>query len=262
MDFKINVIVAAVILPSLSSEIMATEIPQRASKISFFTEEYAPVSFTNIESGETEGMAVDIVKMIAKDVGDEAEIKIMPWARAYRQAQDKKNAAVFTTVRTEDREDLFKWVGPLLLSSDNFYALKDSSISIKYSEELFGVRKIAVPRGWYTHEELMDIGFPNVIPVREPVMMFRLLSRKRVDLIVTDNISFYTKKHMVGSQDMLDYKDVKIVFPYKDSYGYIAFNKDTSDDIIKRWQRSLDRMKSSGQFGQIYEKWLPHAKQP
>lgn len=262
MDFKLNMIIAALIMSSAAHAEKSAELIKQPSKIKFFTEQYAPVSFTNIDNGKVDGMAVEIVKKIAEDVGDLAEIEIMPWARAYKQAQEKENSAVFTTVRTEDREEKFKWVGPILLSSDSFYALKDSKLSIKYSEELFGVRKIAVPRGWYTHEELMEIGFANVIPVREPVMMFRLLLRNRVDLIVTDNISLYTRGNMVGTQDVLSYNDVKVVFPYKDSYGYIAFNKNTSDSVVNRWQQSLDKMKKSGHFGQIYEKWLPHAKQP
>lgn len=262
--FELNKLILAMIISSVASYCFADESePQRQpSKIKFFTEQYAPVSFTNIDNGEVDGMAVEIVRKIAADVGDLADIEIMPWARAYRLATEEDGSAVFTTIRTEEREGNFKWVGPILLSSDGFYALKDSGLSIKYSEELFGVRKIAVPRGWYTHEELMEIGFPNLIPVREPIMMFRLLLRKRVELIVTDNISFYTRGNMVGTQDVLNYNDVKVVFPYKDSYGYIAFNKNTDDSIIKRWQDSLDKMKSSGEFGQIYEKWLPHAKQP
>lgn len=262
MEIRFSMVIAVLMVSSMAHAEKTAEPTKQASKIKFFTEQYAPVSFTNIDNGKIDGMAVEIVRKIASDVGDIAEIEIMPWARAYKQAQDKENSAVFTTVRTEEREKGFKWVGPILLSRDSFYALKDSDLSIKYSEELFGVRKIAVPRGWYTHEELMEIGFPNVIPVREPIMMFRLLLRKRVDLIVTDNISFYTRGNMVGTQDILSYNDVKIVFPYRDSYGYIAFNKNTGDDVVKRWQDSLDRMKSSGEFSQIYEKWLPHAKQP
>jgi polar amino acid transport system substrate-binding protein len=45
-----------------------------------------------------------------------ADIKIWPWARGYETALKEKNTVLFSTTRTEARENLFKWVGPIMPS--------------------------------------------------------------------------------------------------------------------------------------------------
>ena len=54
----------------------------------------------------------------------------MPWAQGYTMAQRQPNVALYSTTRTESRENLFKWVGPLATMKWVFFAKAGSGIKI------------------------------------------------------------------------------------------------------------------------------------
>jgi polar amino acid transport system substrate-binding protein len=70
-----------------------------------------------------------------KSNGEEYEIRLMPWARAYKQIINKPNKILFSMTRTPQREYLFKWVGPIANNSFVFYARSDSKITINSLED-------------------------------------------------------------------------------------------------------------------------------
>ena len=59
--------------------------------------------------------------------GDGNEIKVYPWARGYHLLETTRNTALFSTTRTESREYLFKWVGPLAEKKIGLFARKGSA---------------------------------------------------------------------------------------------------------------------------------------
>jgi len=58
----------------------------------------------------------------------------------------------------------------------------------------------------------------------------------------------------------MDMNDVKSVFNLSTNMSYITFSKGTSPELVARWQKALDDMKTDGTFRQIYAKWLPTEK--
>lgn len=228
--------------------------------IQLYTEEYAPLSYSH--KGQARGLVVDVVKELLHRLDVTANIQVVPWARAYHSAQHTPNTAAFVTMRTKERNPLFKWVGPITLSNDSFYALKDSKIQVRNSQELASVKSIAVPRDWFTYQELHAKGMRNLLGVTDPSQMFQLLRLGRVPLILTDNLNFYAKGEAAALIGNLRKEDVRVVYPYRSAYGYISFWKGTPDDEIKRWQTELDLMKLDGSFSRIYQRWLPGETEP
>ena len=47
---------------------------------------------------------------------------------------------------------------------------------------------IAIPRDWFSYQELRNLGLQNLLGVTEPEQMFKLLKRGRVKLIVADRV--------------------------------------------------------------------------
>ena len=72
--------------------------------------------------GNIYGMSTQLVKAIQQQVGDTTTIEVFPWARAYAIAVSSANVAVYDTIRTADRENKFKWVGPIKIYTVNLYA--------------------------------------------------------------------------------------------------------------------------------------------
>ena len=61
-------------------------------KISIVTEEYPPFNYT--EDGHEKGLATDVVLAVLKQMGMQADIRSLPWARAYDTAVNGKDVMI------------------------------------------------------------------------------------------------------------------------------------------------------------------------
>ena len=144
------------------------------------------------DDGIADGMASELVRALLQHLGETASIQAVPWSRGYHIVQNTPGTALFATIRNAEREPHFKWVGPIMLAQDAYYGLKGSGPKIDQPAQLHEVGPIAVPRNWFTYQELSAAGMPNLLGVTEPEQMFRMLRHGRVKLIVADNLSFYS----------------------------------------------------------------------
>ncbi len=223
----------------------------QAEPLRLYTEEYPPLNYS--EDGEPTGLATEVVREIMRRTGQNAPISVVPWARGYQLAQLRPNTGLFVTMRTAEREHLFKWVGPLIRSITGFYALRRAALHIASLDEARQFDAIAVPRDWYSQQRLQAEGFANLYPVTEPAQMVRMLKRGRVQLVVLDNLSL----NALLAQGGIRAGEVELLYSFMHSDAYIAFSPQTDVALISRWQGELDEMKADGSFAAIYRKWLP-----
>ncbi|WP_256582919.1 ABC transporter substrate-binding protein [Pseudomonas sp. HMWF032] len=222
-----------------------------AEPLRLFTEEYPPINFS--ENGKPTGLATEVVEAIMHRSGQSAPISVVPWARGYQEALQRPNTGLFVTMRTREREQLFKWVGPITRNVTSFYALRRSFLSISRIEEAREYGEIAVPRDWYSHQRLLAEGFNNLTPVTGPAQVVSMLKRGRVKLMVLDNLSISA----LLAQGDIQRDEVQLLFDFMHSDSYIAFSQQTDDVLVSRWQQELEAMKNDGSFAAIHQKWLP-----
>ena len=234
----------------------ALSLAVQAQPLRLYTEEYPPINFS--ENGQPTGLATEVVQAIMQRTGQNAPITVVPWARGYQQALSRPNTGLFVAMRTREREQLFKWVGPITHNVTSFYALRRSFVSIQRLEEAREYGEIAVPRDWYSHQSLLARGFTNLTPVTGPAQVVSMLKRGRVKLMVLDNLTLSA----LLAQGDIQADEVQLLFEFMHSDSYIAFSQATDDALIARWQRELDSMKGDGRFAAIHEKWLPGAALP
>lgn len=223
----------------------------QAQPLRLYTEEYPPINFS--KNGEPTGLATEVMQAIMQRTGQNAPISVVPWARGYQLALTRANTGLFVTMRSREREQLFKWVGPITRNVTSFYALRRSFLSISRLEEAREYGEIAVPRDWHSHQRLLAEGFSNLTPVTGPAQVVSMLKRGRVKLMVLDNLSL----NALLAQGDIQADEVQLLFNFMHSDSYIAFSQQTDDALITRWQRELDTMKSDGSFAAIHQKWLP-----
>ncbi|MFI8381500.1 substrate-binding periplasmic protein [Pseudomonas sp. NPDC079086] len=223
----------------------------QAQPLRLYTEEYPPINFS--KNGEPTGLATEVVQAIMQRTGQNAPISVVPWARGYQLALTRANTGLFVTMRTREREQLFKWVGPITRNVTSFYALRRSFLSINRLDEAREYGEIAVPRDWYSHQRLLAEGFSNLTPVTGPAQMVSMLKLGRVKLMVLDNLGL----NALLAQGDIQADEVQLLFSFMHGDTYIAFSQQTDDALISRWQRELDTMKSDGSFAAIHQKWLP-----
>ena len=201
------------------------------------------------ESGNPAGVTIDLVKDLMRRQGITATISILPWKRAYHMGLHENNVVLLETTRTKEREDLFKWVGPILVLKRLIYSRADYDGTLKNIEDMKHVGKICVLRGSSNESYLKALGLTNIYPVATPLQCLKMLQVNRVQL-------FYTSE--IGMDGLLKEQNLapdsfKGVFHLKKEYLYLAFSKDISDLKIESWQAALEDSKRDGTIANIYQ---------
>jgi polar amino acid transport system substrate-binding protein len=222
-----------------------------AEEIYTLTEDYPPLNFT--ENENVIGPSVEIVKQISLKNQESVVIKIMPWKRARRITISQKNTSFFSMARTEDRDILYKWVGPIATVQYVFIAKKSESIKIGSLPEIKEKNyKVGCQLDGFTEDDLIKKNITNRDLSIGPDLSFQKLNAGRIQLWYT---SKHTPKYIAKRHVKIDIEDYEIVFEAEEFDFYIAFNKDTDDEIISLWQNSLDELKKNGAVFKIYEKY-------
>lgn len=224
-----------------------------SAELLLLTEEAPPTSYSR--DGKLGGYSVEVVRMLVQRTGHAVHMELLPWTRAYHLVKTEPDTALFSMVRTEAREPLFQWVGPILQGSTRFYSLKSSNLRIDTLEDAANSGTLALPKQWYSFETLQRLGFTNLYGVPSTRQMVIMLKHGRVKLIVAEDVTLREELAAGG----LSTDDVQAHLSFMKSDYYIAFSRQTAPAVIAEWQRQLDGMRRDGSLAQLRRRWLPEA---
>ncbi len=235
--------------------LLLSALPSRAETLKVFTEELPPLNCLDREKNKAAGFSVEIVEGLLETTGiraDGGEIKVYPWARAYSIVEKEKNTMLFSMTRTEARESLFKWVGPLAPRTVWLWKLKSrDDIRVESFEDAKKYRTGRV-YGFAISKDLRDKGC-NIDTTTSIEQNWRKMFAGRIDLGTALEIeAAFSMKKFGKSYDELE----KLIEVEKRYDFYSALNKDTSDRIVEMLQKALDRMKIDGTYQRIKESYL------
>jgi polar amino acid transport system substrate-binding protein len=217
------------------------------------TEEYPPVTF--MKNGKVTGLVTDMVREISARQGIEEPVHLTSWDEAYKVALSNPNVVLFSAEKTEQREKLFQWVGPVGKNSAIFYAKRGSGIRMNSIDDARKVAAIATTSNWFTEQDLKSRGFTNLASSPLPTDNVRKLMKGEVGLSVFTDITVpQIVKNAGYSMD-----DLEPVFTLSSTYFYIAMSLGTPPELVKKWQSILDELKKDGTFEKIYRGYLPNA---
>jgi polar amino acid transport system substrate-binding protein len=237
--------------------VIAANLPaQTVDDLTILTEEYPPFNFT--VDASRQGIATDALIEMLKLSGSNqtrADIGFQPWARAYNLAVNHENVLLFSTTRTEAREELFKWVGPILKSKFVLFARKDAELKISSISEI-NERKLRV--GVVLHDVgeqmLLSQGLEKsrLYRYNHGTHMVKMLHNNRIDLLAYGQIA--TRWFLLDQgYDPTDFEEV--YFLQKSDY-YYALNSKTDDRIVEQLQTAFDQIRDSGKLDEIIRRYL------
>lgn len=217
------------------------------------TEDWAPYNYQ--EGNEIKGFSTEVVRALLDDLGEQYPIEIYPGPRSDRMLDTKPNIMYFSIFRTPEREDKYKWIGPIYDQAVYFYKRKGNVKAYRTVDDIKAA-SVTVPYKGLVADSVEALGVKNVIKLSSRERQFALLFTDRADLLVNTGplgVAYYLKA-MGMPVDSLVQTDVKLLeFPL-----YIACSKEIPDQVIERWQAALDRVKASEQYRTIYHKYLYH----
>jgi polar amino acid transport system substrate-binding protein len=218
------------------------------------TEEYPPVTF--MKEGKVEGFVTEMVREIASQLNLPDNIRLTSWKNAYNMALLYPNVILFSAERTEEREALFRWVGPVGKNNVIFYAKKGSGIVIHSLEDAKQMEAIATTTDWFTEQYLKKQGFTNLVSSGSPEENVRQLMSGEANLSIFTDLTVSEIVQNAG----YSMEDLEPLFTVTQTYFYIAISKDTSEEVYQKWVAALNRLKQDGTFEEIYHNYLPNAE--
>lgn len=215
-----------------------------ATNLEFLTEEYPPYNMK--QDGQLQGFAIELLEGVLKEMGrseTRSDVKLLPWARGYSLVQKSgKQNMLFSMTRTEEREDLFKWAGPITDTQIVVYAPKSAGIKINSDAELpqytYGVVKGGVAGIILDTKGVDKKNLHEASSVTQSIK--KVLSGRSQLLPYEKNVAIFEMKNAGINPD-----EFEVVYVLKDAQLFYAFNKSVDDAVIADFQAALDKVKTN-----------------
>ncbi|WP_439859748.1 substrate-binding periplasmic protein [Pseudomonas sp. MBLB4136] len=225
-----------------------------SDRIQIVTEELPPYNMT--EDGRLTGMSTEVVQAVLEEVGVQANIQSMPWARAYDIALNSENVLIYSIARTRQREQLFKWVGIVAPMRWHLYSLPQRNIQLRRLDDARRYQ-IATVKQDAGEQHLLARGFAigkNLQSSNKYAHNYEKLTLGRVDLWIANELNARYLARRAGAEvpvPVLSLPDLA-----DDDGLSMAFSLQTSDALVERFRQGLKTVRDNGTYATIAKRWL------
>jgi ABC-type amino acid transport substrate-binding protein len=227
-----------------------------AKDLTYITEQYPPYNFE--ENGKLQGISVDLLEKVWEKMNvslNRSIIKLLPWAEGYQKTLMENNTVLFSTDRSPEREQLFKWVGPMGSDRTVLLTKADRNLSISSPQDLKKYKIGAIEDDRAAQMLLADgIKKEDLILERTSEPIIGKLKNGSIDAWAYGDITGIWLLQQSGENA----NDYKVAYVLGENNVYYAFNKETPDSIVKSFQKAFDYVKSNKDQSGVtdYEKIL------
>ena len=228
-----------------------------ADEIRIVTEELPPYNMTL--NGQLTGMSTEVVQAVLKEIGVQASIQSMPWARAYDIALNAENVLIYSITRTPQREPLFKWVGTVAPTRWHLYAKPGSQIQLNslYDARQYQIATVKEDAG---EQYLQSKGFTvgtNLQPSNKYIYNYEKLKSGRVDLWIANELNALYLVRQAGDDPTETLVPALSLPDLGGNDGQnMAFSLNTPDALVERFRQGLQAIRRDGRYAAIAQKWL------
>ncbi|TCS38767.1 substrate-binding periplasmic protein [Reinekea marinisedimentorum] len=217
-----------------------------ADRLNLFTENYGSYNYS-IDGREYEhdgenigGSSTEFIKKLMDHAGIPYKMKLRSWRVSYERALTRPDYGVFSTGRTELREDLFEWVGPIARYNWIVMVKKDSPLQINSLEDIRGL-KVGGYRNDAVTEYVQNAGI-EVSDLPNESANPHLLQDGLIDVWVTSDVSAWSVAEATG------YTEIEVGYVFKTVDMYLAMNKDTRPEWLDQLYASYDALVEAGEL--------------
>lgn len=217
--------------------ILSGEISLRP-RLNVVTEDYYPLSY--FDNGKVSGSLVDMIESISYTAGmpiSRNDIRVIPWDQAYITAEQIPNTLLLGIYRTPDRENLFRWIGPVATDPSVFFVRPGSVMPIRTIDEIKKL-KIGVIAGDAHYEMLRLYGIPptHIISTSDGSEIIRMVLNGDIDTFYYgEQAGRALANKVTGSPDA-----IKTGLKYGESEIWFAMSRTTSDSTVTALQNVLN----------------------
>lgn len=223
-----------------------------AATFKAYAEVLPPLNFA--ENGRVGGFASELLQMIAADAGHTVQLELMPWVRAYRTVKQQPGSALYSIVRNPEREQLFRWVGPIAPRRIMVYTLATrTDVVARKQADLLRYRH-GVLAASSAASRLQQLGVPAAqleYGQSDEVNLKKLLLGRADTVLMLDWAMQWQRQ-----QQQLDPARIRPVWTLDQRYQYwFAFNKKTDPAVLRSLQQALERIKADGRLAALLRRY-------
>jgi polar amino acid transport system substrate-binding protein len=232
-----------------------------STDLTYYTEQLPPYNYQ--ENGTLQGISVDLLEAITEKMGKKVsreEIHLVPWTEGYQAALTRNDTVLFSMAKTAEREELFKWAGPIYTNKKVLFARPDRGITIENPEDLKEYR-IGVITDDIAIQYLLDIGVnqSQIVPESNVSSIIAALDNGEIDLwACPETAGRYFTEQATGN-----YYSYTVVYQLQTQDTYYAFSKDVPDPVVQSFQQALNELKMEkdaagiSEYERILGRYLP-----
>lgn len=225
-----------------------------ATRLTYLTEDYPPANF--MEEQKPAGYAVEILKATWMEMGvAEQPIRVVPWALGYQEAQKTPGTVLFAMARSPQREDLFRWVGPISTIRYVLVAKKKSEIILHCTDDAHQYITGVVHQDISESLMLMaGFGSTEIVACDQWAGAFKKLRVGQVQLICIAANSI----DRLAQANSMDPGTLEIVGEVAEIGDYFAFHRNTDSLLVLRFQKAFDAIpQKRREILRKYGQWAP-----
>ena len=248
-----HALVASLIsVSSLTWQVSLAYETQPVYQIDVVTELLEPYQIQQTD-GTLSGFSTEVIHALFAQANSDANIKVMPWARAYEVARSTPNVMIYSIAHTRARDTLFHWVGSLKEERLFFWGLKSKFPEPVENIEQLKSLKVAASRLSNVAQYLHDNKFKHIYELIKEDQNMLMLYRDRVDLIVATELTLQNRAEKLG----LDFDKMQRIQEVKELNNdlSIAFNKGTESNVVDHFRQAFNTISANGTISQIRAKW-------
>lgn len=238
------------VLTSLAACLPLAALAAPFPQFTIMSEEWQPYNFP--DQGIPRGLAVDMLVRMLERVGSfqgRGDIHFYPWERGFQMAQQKPGVLLFSVTRSQERQPLFKWVGPIADNTIYLFALKSRHLVAHTPADLKKYRidtyigavseDVLVGQFGYRLDEL-DRSNKQVSTVQKVMM-------GRGDLFPASHATLASMCLEIQCKP----EAFEPVLELTRSQLYYVLSKDTPDAVVTQLQNAFDALKAEGVLAEL-----------
>jgi polar amino acid transport system substrate-binding protein len=240
---------------------LAADQSTSAKDLTYMTEQFPPYNYQ--VDDKLQGISIDLLEKAWEKMGlnlSSNVIELLPWKDGYQRTLDENNTVLFSTARLPQREQLFKWAGPIGPIRNVLLVRKHKNISIANTEDLKKIRIGALNEDSAV-QMLLDKG------VKKGDLILENKSKPIIEMLQNGSIDAWAYGDAAGlwliQQSGANASDYEIAFVLGQIDYYYAFNKETPDCTVQSFQQAIDYVKSNkdkdgvSDYEKILTKFIP-----
>lgn len=232
-----------------------------AEELPVVCQEFPPYNYLD-DDGNVTGSSVEIVTEILQKMGYKADIRLLPWNRAYQAAADGDVAMLFTFSKSAEREKEFFFTDGFAFIEVMFFKRKADNITWETLDDVKDYR-IGYVEGYNYGKTLMDaiqnntFNNTDIIAASATVDYQQMLklANNRIDLAVCPKTQCSRIIKMNSPElDSLDYVN-KSIGPKRDFYAGFSKKWPDAEALRDQFNVELEKFKAEGKLDAVFKKY-------